>query len=125
MGFWFYMLCTTLLIPALMIALGARFRRRAPKKINYFFGFRTRRSMASREAWDFAHHQLGKLWVPVGWATLILSAAVMLRARTWGVGAVSALGTGVTLAQLPALILPALLTERRLRRRFDENGIPR
>ena len=43
-----------LLIPAVMIVVGAVFLKRPPKRVNGFYGYRTQRSMSSQEAWDFA-----------------------------------------------------------------------
>ena len=125
MGFWLYMLGVTMLIPAMMIFFGIRFRRSAPKKINRFFGFRTGRSMSSQDAWDFAHRHLGRLWPPVGWVTLVCSAAAMLPAMDWEEELLSMYAIAITLVQLAALILSAILTQRELLRRFDKNGNPR
>ena len=45
MGFWIYMLIMDLLIPIIMILFGQAFLKKAPKEINYVFGYRTSRSM--------------------------------------------------------------------------------
>lgn len=37
-------------------------RKRPPKKINSFYGYRTAMSMKNRETWEFAHKHCGKLW---------------------------------------------------------------
>ena len=55
MGFWIYMLCMGLLIPAIMLVMGRYFMKSAPKEINYIFGYRTNMSMKNRDTWEFAH----------------------------------------------------------------------
>lgn len=54
------------LLPASMIVLGALFVINPPSNINEHYGFRTKRSMQSKEAWIFANTHLGRLWVILG-----------------------------------------------------------
>ena len=49
MGFWFYMLVMTLLLPTTLTVIGAIFRKTSPRDINMFVGYRTRRSMLSKK----------------------------------------------------------------------------
>lgn len=46
-----------------------------PKKINMFFGYRTKNSMKSQKHWDFAHTYSGKLFIFYG--IILLFFAVM------------------------------------------------
>ena len=55
MGFWIYMFFMVLTIPAIMIIFGRIFMKKAPEKINWVFGYRTRRSMMNKDTWAFAH----------------------------------------------------------------------
>ena len=48
-GFWVFMLIMVLLIPIIMITFGKLFSKKAPKDINYTFGYRTKRSMMNME----------------------------------------------------------------------------
>lgn len=122
MGFWGFMLAMALLIPAVMIACGAVFRRHAPRKINALVGYRTAMSMKNEETWRFAHEYCGRVWLRVGLWMLPLSVLPML--LVWGKGedAVGLMGSLVCLVQLMPLIGSILPTERALRREFDENG---
>ena len=65
-GFWVFMLIMVLLIPITMIVFGRLFSNKAPKDINYTFGYRTKRSMMNMETWKFAHEYIGKLWLICG-----------------------------------------------------------
>ena len=62
MGFRIFMLIVVLLIPLIMLLFGWLFFRRTPKKINYVFGYRTKRSMRNKETWKFANQYFGKVW---------------------------------------------------------------
>lgn len=55
-----------LLIPVSMIIIGIAFRIRPPKNINYLYGYRTKKSMGSKEAWDYAHKLCGAAYVLIG-----------------------------------------------------------
>ena len=122
MGFWVFMLAMALLIPAVMIACGAVFRRHAPRRINALVGYRTAMSMKNEETWRFAHEHCGRIWLRVGLWMLPLSVLPMLLVWEKGEDAVGLTGSLVCLAQLMALIGSIFPTERALRREFDENG---
>ena len=59
MAFWCFMLLCDLLIPLTMILAGAVMCRRSPRRINRFFGYRTRRSMQNPDTWMFAQAYYG------------------------------------------------------------------
>ena len=99
MTFWSVFVCC-LLIPAIQLLAGEWMVRRPPQKINGLVGYRTRRSMASREAWLFAQEYCGRLWRKLGAWALGISAGICLifsrcgeRALTWGMLALEALGS--------------------------------
>lgn len=60
MGFWIFMTSMTALLPVILLGLGTHFYRHPPQKINYIWGYRTRRSMKNQETWIFAHQYYGK-----------------------------------------------------------------
>ena len=122
MGFWIFMLAMTLLIPGVMIGFGGYFKNHPPKEINYIFGYRTARSMKSKETWDFAHRHFGRLWVTYGWILLPISAAVMVLAFGRDKDMVGTFGAAVCLAQVLVIILSIIPTEMALKKNFDENG---
>ena len=78
MGFWIYMFFMVLTIPAIMIIFGRIFMKKAPEKINWVFGYRTRRSMMNKDTWAFAHKYIGRLWWICGLVLLPLSVIPML-----------------------------------------------
>lgn len=125
MGFWIFMLVIALLLPGVMVLFGQVFLRRPPQQINGVYGYRTRRSMASQAAWDFAHRTCGRLWFAWGLALLPVSAALMLPVLGRAEDVVGLWGTVLVVLQLVFLFLTLGLTEGALKRHFDEAGRPR
>ena len=58
---WLYELFICLLIPMAMLINGILHLRRPPKSINWHYGYRTKRSMKSQEAWEFVQQYCGRL----------------------------------------------------------------
>lgn len=125
MGFWIFMLVIALLLPGVMVLFGQVFLRRPPQQINGVYGYRTRRSMASQAAWDFAHRTCGRLWFAWGLVLLPVSAALMLPVLGRAEAVVGLWGTVLVVLQLVFLFLTLGLTEGALKRHFDEAGRPR
>lgn len=117
------MFLTSLLIPLAMVFAGLLFRKRAPKKINHFFGYRTSMSMKNRETWEFAHHHVGKNMLTVGSIMLLVSAVLMLCVTNCCEAlAVSQTSFVVAMAQLVILIATLVPTEKALNKHFDKDG---
>ncbi|MBQ6020348.1 MAG: SdpI family protein [Clostridia bacterium] len=122
MDFLYAVFASVALIPAVMIVFGAVFSRRAPKRINRTVGYRTRRSMMNRETWEFAHQYSGKRLLFCGLAELPLSVIPLLFVRGGTDDLIGGVCCAVMLLQLLPLLLIAVMTERALKREFDENG---
>ncbi|WP_158211944.1 SdpI family protein [Robiginitalea sediminis] len=52
-------------------------KRRPPREINWFYGYRTSASMRSQERWDFAQRESAVAGMQVGGAMVILSLPAM------------------------------------------------
>jgi uncharacterized membrane protein len=52
--------------------------KRPPKKINMFYGYRTKRAMSSQKMWDISQSYSGKLMAYVGIITTIAGIGVWL-----------------------------------------------
>ena len=123
MGYKIFMFIMILLIPAVMVGFGAYFMKRAPKKINYVFGYRTAMSMKNEDTWKFAHKLIGKIWLVCG-TLLLVGGIVFFFVFTSGkdensVNIASLVILGVQLLVLMCSIIP---TEIALKKTFDENG---
>ena len=116
------MLIMILIIPVTMIGLGQLFVRRAPKDINGFFGYRTKRSMKNRDTWEFAHEYIGRLWAIGGTVLLPISVIPMLVVLGQDDDIVGMVGGVITALQIIPLVGAIFLTESTLKKNFDELG---
>lgn len=123
MGYKIFLFIMLLLVPAVMVGFGAYFMRRAPKKINYVFGYRTARSMKNEDTWKFAHKLIGKIWLVCG--TLLLVGGVVfffVFASGKDENAASIASLVILGVQLLVLMCSIIPTEIALKKTFDENG---
>ena len=118
------MLFCDLLIPGLMLLFGWMFWVSPPGEINDWYGYRTKRSKSSPEAWDYAHRYAGKIWQRSGIITLVLSIGGMLLLLGKGDTPVSLGGLGLMVIQLIPMIAVIPITEKELKKRFDSEGRP-
>ncbi len=122
MGFWFFMLAMVLLIPAIMILFGRYFIKKAPKNINYLFGYRTNLSMKNEKTWEFAHKHIGNIWYKWGWVLLPASVLALVFVIGKDEDTIGTLGTIITIVQLLPILASIVLTEKALKANFDEEG---
>ncbi|MBQ6885985.1 MAG: SdpI family protein [Lachnospiraceae bacterium] len=122
MWFWIFMLICNSLIPLMMWGIGSWFEKKPPEGINGVIGYRTKRSMKSQEAWDFAQRYMGRLWKRIGSNMLVPSIVIMLFTHGMtedGIGNVSLVLIHVQMIVLLVSIYPV---EKALKQKFDENG---
>lgn len=122
MGFRIFMLIVVLLIPLIMLLFGWLFFRRTPKKINYVFGYRTKRSMRNKETWKFANQYFGKVWYLCGLLSAPLSVIAMAIVFEKGTETMSTVGFIITMIQTIPFVGAMISTEIALKKNFDENG---
>ena len=122
-GFWIFMLVMVLLVPLTMMLFGYLFYFKPPKNINGIYGYRTKRSMKNSQTWEFAHEHCGWLWMRFGAVLFAISLFCMNRVGGMDVDAVGIWGGVFVTIQSIFLVLTIPLTERALRKNFDEHGI--
>ena len=103
-----------------MIGFGLLFVRKAPKNINYIFGYRSALSMKNQETWIFAHKYAGKVWIISGVFTAIISVIVAIMLKDFK--NYNTLMTILGYLQIVVLLLVIPLTEIALRKNFDKEG---
>ena len=118
--FYVYMAIVMLLIPIVMIVFGRRWKYNPPKQINSVYGYRTKRSMSSRHAWEYAHKICARIWFAVG--CILLVAALLLIALMFilchSVNTAGIWGGVVVFCQLICMIVSITVTERDLKTIF-------
>ena len=124
MAFGYIMLLVILIIPLLMVGFGLLLMKNPPKKINSVYGYRTRRSVRSQDTWDFAHYYFGKLWRVCGLGSIPISLIPICLVLGKSEQVISVAGLIVLGIQTLLLLVTILLTERALKKNFDEFGKP-
>ncbi len=115
---WGILYAINLLVPLVMIVLGILMQKVAPKKINWWCGYRTKRSMASQEAWDFAQSYSGKwMWI-VGAALFVITAVVWLFFMHSDKNTLDIASLVIVGVQVVLLVLTIVPVEIALKRRF-------
>ncbi len=122
MAFGYIMLLVILIMPLMMVGFGLLLMKNPPKKINSYYGYRTRRSVRSQETWDFAHYYFGKLWLVCGLVSLPISLVPLCLVLGKSEQVISVAGLIVLGIQTLLLLVTILLTERALMKNFDEFG---
>lgn len=122
MSTWFILGAVSLFVPLIMLVFGIVFLKKSPNKINPVYGYRSRRSMKSPEAWKFAHFLCGKIWLYAGIVMLSLTILAMLLVLNKSQDTIGLVGTITLYVQLAVIVLSIIPVEIALKRNFDENG---
>ncbi len=119
---WIIIGATALFIPLLMLFVAIIFLKKTPNSINPVYGYRSRRSMKSPEAWRFAHYLCAKIWLFASLILLPLTILSMLLVLNKSEDIVGLVGTITLYVQLAVIVLSIIPVEIALKRNFDENG---
>lgn len=122
MSTWFLLGAMSLFVPLIMLIFGIVFLKKSPNKINPVYGYRSRRSMKSIDAWKFAHFLCGKIWLYAGIVMLLLTILAMLLVLKKSEETIGTVAQIVIYVQLAVLLLSIIPVEASLKRNFDENG---
>lgn len=115
-----FMICVVL-VPIIAIITGYKMKTKPPKEINNTVGYRTRRSKASQEAWDFANVYCGKNTFIYGIVSLPVSIAfyaLLTVSAHWG--KLPAMLVVMLVQIVTMAIAMAVPTEMKLKEKFGE-----
>jgi uncharacterized membrane protein len=113
-----WVLFSAALVPSLLLMVLAMFYRAyPPKSINFFYGYRTRKSMRNQQTWDFANRIAAKMLFYVGASTLMVATATYFVDPLW------AFGVSIFFL-LVAMFAGIFWCERQLALNFDKDGKP-
>ena len=119
--FWIFTLVMVLLIPGTMMFFGNDFLR-CSGTINRVHGYRTRRSMASQEDWNYAHKICGRLWKKTGVRMLAPSLLAELLLLGSSVETMGMWSLGIVTIQVTVIFFTIIPVERALKQNFDQFG---
>ena len=111
------LLVSPALFGSLFLIIGLLASKYPPKSVNMFYGYRTRRSMLSQDAWTTANRYAPILMIRLGGACLLLGILSALLISNLKI--LTFLTAGVTIL---VVVLMLLLTEKKLNTLFDEAG---
>lgn len=111
----------TIIMSLTMIGFGFLFVKMPPSEINGAFGYRTKMSTINKSTWDFAHRYAGKAWIASGIAVFIVSILFIFTMKNFK--NFEQLMPILFYIQIAALLIVVPLTEIKLRKEFDVNGI--
>lgn len=115
-----------LILPIAVIMVGVSIWKNPPK-MGEQFGFRTKRSQKSKEAWNYAQIAFGKASTVIFIPIELLTLAVGVMAIVMNFSDLPAFITfmAVELVQVVVLIIITFAVDLSLKKHFDEDGKPR
>ncbi len=120
MGTWISMLLICMLMPLSLIFMWYLCPR--IKSVNSWMGYRTARSTKNSETWEFAQKSCAdnslKMFLPTAALTLIIMLFVLNKEDK----VIQYVGLGITMAQLLSYGVVLYLTEKDLKKEFDDRG---
>ena len=120
MGTWISMLLICMLMPLSLIFMWYFCPR--IKLVNRWMGYRTARSTKNSETWEFAQKSCAdnslKMFLPTAALTLIIMLFVLNKEDK----VIQYVGLGITMAQLLSYGVVLFLTEKDLKKEFDDRG---
>ncbi len=120
MGTWISMLLICMLMPLSLIFMWYFCPR--IKSVNSWMGYRTARSTKNSETWEFAQKSCAdnslKMFLPTAALTLIIMLFVLNKEDK----VIQYVGLGITMAQLLSYGVVLFLTEKDLKKEFDDRG---
>ncbi len=120
MGTWISMLLICMLMPLSLIFMWYFCPR--IKSVNSWMGYRTARSTKNSETWEFAQKSCAdnslKMFLPTAALTLIIMLFVLNKEDK----VIQYVGLGITMAQLLSYGVVLYLTEKDLKKEFDDRG---
>jgi uncharacterized membrane protein len=113
-------LLNCVLYPAILMAAGLLLLLFTLKKINWAYGYRTKRFARSQKTWDYANKRCSTLMMMFGAALLVLSFPVCILARNIWVYP----GKAIVILAALSLLLIIIIKEYELSAKFDGKGEP-
>lgn len=72
-----YCLVIIFICPVIFLMIGVIFSKFPPRKINCFYGYRTKRSMISQNNWDYSQKALGAIFIKISSIFLLVNIVLL------------------------------------------------
>jgi len=116
---WFIVVA---IITVIYLSGGLILKKTATSKPNALIGYRTRRSSASCQAWNYANSLAGKLLFGVGTFTLLVGLLMLVLLRNSSEQQATTWVIVHTYLSVILLFVIIIITELNLRKKYDKNG---
>ena len=103
------------IIPIIIIIAGYLMNKYPPKKVNWFIGYRTRKSMKDETVWKIANEYCGKLWVKIGWIMLVVATIICILSCLKIIVLSEILFTIIVVCEIIPLLLSGIIVENKLK----------
>lgn len=117
-----FLLVGCMFIPAILCVIGVFFLKRAPRKINRWYGYRTARSMKNYATWEFANKHCAKTLLKVGIVMLIVVSVAIFKLVECDEKTIELWATAIPLVEAVSVIFCVIPTEYALKQEFDDDG---
>ena len=119
---WYFLFICTLLISFMQILFGYLMWKKTPQKINYTYGYRTKKSMKNIDTWNYANKLSGKIMFVMGLIITIPTTIVEViyygsEGKTLTIAFFAIIGI-----QLILMLLMIPIVEYSLNKKFDKDG---
>ena len=105
---------TLLIIPVTMLLVGILLYNYPPKKINFFIGYRTCKSMKDKESWDIANKYSGEICIKLGVVLLVIF-GILTALLCFNVLTLTETGMAIiVLCQCIAFVIPMYMVEKKI-----------
>ncbi|MDO5574211.1 MAG: SdpI family protein [bacterium] len=125
MGIWIMNCIIALLMPVILLIVGAIFHKSPPKKTNGVYGYRTTRSRKNQDTWDFSQKYAGELFWKIGWISVLVSVVECIVLWFLSEPVQGILISIVLVLEMVAIFVIIAMVEKKLKETFDDNGIRR
>lgn len=109
-----------LLMPLMMLAVGASWRLKPPAFKTGKMVYRTALTEKSPEVWAFAHENCGKLWARYGAIMLVVVSVLMYLLRK----SYQTYVLWILVGEMLLLCITIFMMDMLIKNLFDENGVP-
>ena len=103
------------IIPILITLIVILMYKRPPKKVNWFVGYRTRKSMKNEKVWEEANRYCGKLWIIIGLAMIVIAVLLNVLFYFRIIIFSETILTIIVLSEIIPIILSGLMVERKIK----------
>ena len=109
------MVCVIFILPIIITIIGHLMNKYPPKKVNWFVGYRTRKSMKDETVWKVANEYCGKLWMRIGLIMLVVALLLRLLVYFKIIILSETFLTIIVLCEVVPLLLSGVMVENKIK----------